>query len=279
MLCYMLCYKLFEKLNLSKKMDSHESSSDNESSDNESSHDSTSDGEVLEISKNFKYIYDDDEESLASDLQPNDFNLHNLMQHRDVYTHTLQQLAGNDLLSACLVNPQTYEICSNQHFWKTKLEQEGIVLYHEYEHTDYKYYYTVLYFCKYIIDIELIDFETDYLVFRIKKGVKLNVFIQLMLFLGINVDDFVHTQKKEEFNEDFDTMYDSYKNKTVYYIDMWYKPSKNNFGITLGFNDHANEDYNIDKISFISLSYDQLLNFMFNAYVERVIYEIAKNYD
>lgn len=221
----------------------------------------------MEIAKNFVYVeYENDESSEDVNID----NLNDLMANKDLYTNVMQQLKGKDLLALCLSNSYHYDICSNQHFWKSKLDNEGVILYHEYQYMNYKYLYQLLYFIKYIVNDEMIDEETDYLVFRLDKHYKLDYYINLMIFLNISVDYEIFDYNDIKVDIELNTL-----GKEIKWIDPYYKRLTDNFRILFGIK-KGRLPFNV---VFRNITYLQIINFLFNCYIDGAIYEIDMEYD
>lgn len=164
-----------------------------------------------------------------------------------------------------ITNKNNYEI--TQKCWQERLSASGIVFYHEYEYVNYKELYKIYDYIKYILDDQITDLESDYVTFHINRNILMEYYIKLMIFLGINIDEYYDRLSNKMITFDDKIM----KNK-VPYIDVHYKKSKNYYSILLF------ESYVASKC-FCKLTYNQVLNFMFNASLDGVIEKITLEYD
>lgn len=225
--------------------------------------------------KNFMY-YENDENDENENENENDeitqnFNVSPLMNNIDVYMNMMLQLKGKDLLSMCLTNPYTYNICQNQHFWKMKLEQEAL-LYHEYQYLNYKEMYIYLHFIKSIVDIDITDEQSDYLSFRINHRFKLGYYIKLMLFLSIDINTFYdETNKIQKFNSF--TMDDK-----VYVFDIYYKSHEKNYNVAFYLDEYSLNNADSKRQIYTGLSYNQVVNMLFNMYIDGALLKIYNDY-
>jgi hypothetical protein len=193
---------------------------------------------------------EDDEDEKKSEQYP--FIINNLMTNQDVLLYTMLNLKGERLLAFCLSHPHMYKICQDNNFWKTKLKQEDILIHKLPKDVNYRDLYNILYFIRSILDDEITNQETDYLNFTLDKQFKQQYYMNLMQYIGIT----------HKLNKSI--------NLTVEYIDIWYKRSKNYYGITFTF----------DVLNYFisNITYQQILNFMFNAYIDGAITEIYNEF-
>jgi hypothetical protein len=216
--------------------------------------------------RNFMYYDEELEEEEEEMIQS--LNIAPLMQHKDIYTQMMLQLKGKDLLSMCLTNPYTYTICQNQHFWKMKLEQETI-LYHNYQYTNYKELYIYLYFIKSIVDIDITDDQSEYLVFRIDHRFKMNYYIKLMSFL--NIDMIYHDENNKRYQSKL-------SNDKVYVFDIYYKSREKYYNVAFYLDDDSLNNSDSKRQIYTGLNHDQAVDLLFNMYVDGALLEIDNEY-
>lgn len=171
----------------------------------------------------------------------------------------------NSLGNYSITNKNNYEI--TQKCWLERLSTRGIIFYHEYEYVNYKELYKMYDYIKYILDNDITDLESDYVTFHINRNILMDYYIKLMIFLGINIDKYYDRVSNKTITFDNKIMTDK-----VPYIDVHYKRSKKYYSILLF------ESYITSKI-FYNLTYNQVLNFMFNASLDGVIEKITLEYD
>jgi len=209
--------------------------------------------------KSMQYWYDDKEEK--NDFEQHPYIINKLMTNEDVLLYTMLYLKGEKLLAFCLSHPKMYKICQDNNFWKNKLEQEDIVIYQPYEYVNYRDLYNTLYYIRYIVDKECTDQHNNYFNFSLNRQNRLDYYINLMRYMGITSDGYDESGYLFELSN-------KNKDKNVKYIYIWYSPLKKYYGITLNI-EHSHKY--IDGII-----YQQLLNFMFNAYIDGAITDIYK---
>lgn len=217
------------------------------------------DEEVLKCKKSMQYWYDDKVKIIDSKQYP--YIINNLLTNEDVLLYTMLYLNGEQLLAFCLTHTKMYKICQNDNFWKNKLEQEDIIFYQQHKNISYRELYNTLYFMRYIVDKECTNQQYNYFDFSLKQQYKLDYYINLMRYIGITSEGYDQSGYLFKLSN-------KNKDKNVDGLYIWYSSDKKYHGITL----HI--EYLHKYVS--GITYQQLLNFTFNAYIDGAISDIYK---
>jgi hypothetical protein len=221
------------------------------------------DYECTKCKKNMQYWYNGKAKITDSEQYPYIINM--LMTNEDVLLYTMLYLKGEQLLAFCLSHSKMYKICQNDNFWKTKLEQEGIVMYRVHNNISYRELYNTLYFIRYIVDKECIDQYNNCFYFELNNNIKIDYYINLMQYVGITSDGYDESGYLFELSN---KNRDKNRDKDIEHLYIWYDKFKKHYGITLSI-EHSHK-------YFRGIKYQQLLNFTFNAYIDGAISDIYK---
>lgn len=184
--------------------------------------------------------------------------MYNLTNIPDLDKTIFTMLDINTLGNYGISSKNNYEVTGK--IWQVRLREAGIILYHEYEYVNYKELYKMYDYINYILDNHITNLLSNCPTFYINRNILTDYYIKLMIFLDINIDKY--TERQNQINT-FD--YNNMKDK-VAYINVCYK--KYYYCILLY------ESITTRKC-FSNLTYNQVLNFMFNASLDGVIIEIT----